>query len=53
MAYGVTGMFEQNLKPKRPQLKDHELLFAVREPFQEHQDTNRNNMQESFKIKTI
>ncbi|BCY29335.1 sugar kinase [Flavobacterium okayamense] len=34
MAYGVTGMFEKNLKPKRPKLKDSELLFAVREPFQ-------------------
>ena len=34
MAYGVTGMFEKNLKPKRPKLKDNELLFAVREPFQ-------------------
>ncbi|HPF11209.1 MAG TPA: sugar kinase [Flavobacteriaceae bacterium] len=34
MAYGVTGMFEKNLNPKRPKLKDHELLFAVREPFQ-------------------
>jgi NAD kinase len=34
MAYGVTGMFEKNLKPKRPKLKDTELLFAVREPFQ-------------------
>lgn len=34
MAYGVTGMFEKNLKPKRPKLKDDELLFAVREPFQ-------------------
>jgi NAD kinase len=34
MAYGVTGMFEKNLKPKRPNLKDDELLFAVREPFQ-------------------
>ena len=33
MAYGVTGMFEKNLKPKRPKLKDTELLFAVREPF--------------------
>jgi NAD kinase len=33
MAYGVTGMFEKNLKPKRPKLKDNELLFAVREPF--------------------
>jgi hypothetical protein len=27
-------MFEKNLKPKRPKLKDNELLFAVREPFQ-------------------
>lgn len=34
MAYGVTGMFEKNLKPKRPKLKESELLFAVREPFQ-------------------
>lgn len=34
MAYGVAGMFEENLKPKRPKLKDSELLFAVREPFQ-------------------
>jgi NAD kinase len=34
MAYGVTKMFEKNLKPKRPILKDNELLFAVREPFQ-------------------
>lgn len=34
MAYGVTSMFERNLKPKQPKLKDHELLFAVREPFQ-------------------
>ena len=34
MAYGVTGMFEKKLKPKRPKLKDNELLFAVREPFQ-------------------
>ena len=33
MAYGVAGMFEKNLKPKRPKLKDDELLFAVREPF--------------------
>lgn len=33
MAYGVTGMFEKNLKPKRPKLKESELLFAVREPF--------------------
>jgi hypothetical protein len=34
MAYGVTSMFEKNLKPKRPKLKENELLFAVREPFQ-------------------
>ncbi|WP_295794306.1 hypothetical protein [Mucilaginibacter sp.] len=34
MAYGVAGMFEKNLKLKRPRLKDDELLFAVREPFQ-------------------
>jgi NAD kinase len=34
MAYGVTGLFEKNLKLKRPKLKDTELLFAVREPFQ-------------------
>jgi NAD kinase len=33
MAYGVAGMFEKNLKPKRPKLKANELLFAVREPF--------------------
>jgi NAD kinase len=33
MAYGVTAIFEKNLKPKRPKLKDNELLFAVREPF--------------------
>jgi NAD kinase len=34
MAYGVTSLFEKNLKPKRPKLKGDELLFAVREPFQ-------------------
>jgi NAD kinase len=34
MAYGITGMFEKNLKPKKPNIKDNELLFAVREPFQ-------------------
>lgn len=33
MAYGVTGMFEKNLKTKRPKLKENELIFAVREPF--------------------
>ena len=34
MAYGVTGLFEKDLKPKRPKLKENELLFVVREPFQ-------------------
>ncbi|MFN8334722.1 MAG: sugar kinase [Cyclobacteriaceae bacterium] len=34
MAYGVTGLFEKNLKAKRPKLGESELLFAVREPFQ-------------------
>lgn len=34
MAYGITSMFENNLQPKRPKLKDNELPFAVREPFQ-------------------
>ncbi len=34
MSYGITNMFEKNLKPKRPKLKDNELLFAIREPFQ-------------------
>src|SRR5690606_34249137 len=34
MAYGVAGIFERNLKAKRPKLKDNELLFVVREPFQ-------------------
>lgn len=34
MAYGVTSMFEKNIKPKQPTLKGTELLFAVREPFQ-------------------
>lgn len=33
MAYGVTGMFEKDLSPKRPTFKDDELLFSVREPF--------------------
>ncbi|MET4082209.1 NAD kinase [Pedobacter sp. UYP30] len=33
MAYGVTSMFEHDLKPKRPKLKEKQLLFAVREPF--------------------
>ena len=34
MAYGVAGMFERNIKLKRPKLKESDLLFAVREPFQ-------------------
>lgn len=34
MAYGVTSLFEKDLSPKKPKLKDNELLFAVREPFQ-------------------
>ncbi|HEU4717426.1 MAG TPA: sugar kinase [Bacteroidia bacterium] len=33
MAYGVTGLFEKNLRPKQPDLHENELLFAVREPF--------------------
>lgn len=33
MAYGVTNMFEKNLTPKQPKLKENDLLFAVREPF--------------------
>src|SRR5436305_9422362 len=34
MAYGVAGMFEKNIKLKRPKLREDDLLFAVREPFQ-------------------
>ncbi|TGK36071.1 sugar kinase [Leptospira gomenensis] len=34
MAYGVVGVFEKDLKLKRPSLKEGQLLFAVREPFQ-------------------
>ncbi|BES61642.1 hypothetical protein [Dysgonomonas capnocytophagoides] len=33
MAYGVTGLFEKNIKPKQPKLKENQLLFAVREPY--------------------
>ena len=33
MAYGVTNIFEKNLTPKQPKLRDNDLLFAVREPF--------------------
>ncbi|TGM53372.1 NAD(+)/NADH kinase [Leptospira adleri] len=34
MAYGVAGVFEKELTLKRPALKEDQLLFAVREPFQ-------------------
>lgn len=34
MAYGVAGLFEKNIKKKQPSLKESQLLFAVREPFQ-------------------
>jgi NAD kinase len=34
MSYGIANMFEHDLEPKRPGLKEDELLFAVREPFQ-------------------
>lgn len=33
MAYGMVGLFEKNMKSKRPKLNESELLFAVREPF--------------------
>lgn len=33
MAYGVTNMFEKNLRPQKPELKGNQLFFAVREPF--------------------
>jgi len=33
MAYGVANMFEKNLTPKQPKLKEDDLLFTVREPF--------------------
>ncbi len=33
MAYGVTGLFEKDLRLKHPRLNDDQLLFAVREPF--------------------
>jgi NAD kinase len=34
MAYGIAGMFEENLRQKQPRLREDELLFAVREPFE-------------------
>ncbi|MCB0516096.1 MAG: hypothetical protein R2798_11800 [Chitinophagales bacterium] len=33
MAYGVTALFEKNIRLKRPAIRQDELLFAVREPF--------------------
>ncbi|GJM35447.1 MAG: sugar kinase [Saprospiraceae bacterium] len=33
MAEGLVGLFEQNHHLQRPQLKDNQLLFTVREPF--------------------
>lgn len=33
MAYGVAGLFEKDLAPKQPEVKENQLLFAVREPF--------------------
>lgn len=33
MAYGVAGLFEKNIKPKQPKLKNDQLIFTVREPF--------------------
>jgi len=33
MAYGITNIFEKNLRPKKPKLDDEQLFFAVREPF--------------------
>ncbi|MBO9618195.1 MAG: hypothetical protein J7539_04080 [Niabella sp.] len=33
MAYGIAGMFEKGLSPKRPVLNENDLLFTVREPF--------------------
>jgi NAD kinase len=34
MAYGVAGLFEHALAAKHPKLKNDQLMFAVREPFQ-------------------
>ncbi len=34
MAYGVTHMFEKSVTLRQPSLRDTDLLFAVREPFQ-------------------
>ena len=33
MAYGITNMYEEKVKHKKPLLKEDQLLFAVREPF--------------------
>jgi NAD kinase len=34
MAYGIMGMFEEDRTQKQPRLREDELLFAVREPFE-------------------
>jgi NAD kinase len=34
MAYGITNIFENKREIKQPNLRDDDLLFAVREPFQ-------------------
>ena len=34
MAYGLTNLFEGKERQRKPELKESELLFAVREPFQ-------------------
>lgn len=34
MAYSVASIFEKNIVQKQPKLKDTDLFFAVREPFQ-------------------
>ena len=33
MAYGVTGLFDNNKEIRQPALRDDQLLYAVREPF--------------------
>lgn len=58
MAYGITGMFEKSLKPKRPLIKDNELIFAVREPFksiktQADITIGRINNQQHLKIESL
>ena len=34
MSYSITNLFEKNLTIKQPQIKENQLLFAVREPFE-------------------